>query len=179
MTRKPLLAGGLVAVVLTISDIAPPIRLAPALRLRQTVAVNGACPGVGQVSVGSATSVTYCYTVTNTGSTAARDIVITDARGSVRVGTLHGGESRTVARTLAAVPDAGWVATEPSVATAADEPAMGAAEAADLDGATPEISLTTLATDAAGDRQAAVGESQPGDVVSGATPATATTLQSP
>ena len=46
-----------------------------------TVAVDGACPGDGRVRVLAATSVTYCYTVTNIGRMPAHDIVITDERG--------------------------------------------------------------------------------------------------
>ena len=172
MTRKPLLVGALVLLVATVTDVAPPIRLAPALRLK--VSVDGACPGVEGVGVGSATSVTYCYTVTNTGSAPARDIVITDARGTVRVGTLRGGQSRTIARTLAVTPDAGWLGAEPGVATTMDEAVAGTAEAASMDGVTPELSVTATAQD-----DPSFGESQPGLVFRGAAPAPATNLQSP
>ena len=172
MTRRPLLVGAIVLTVLTVTDVAPPIRLSPALRLRMTVSVNGACPGVESVGVGSATSVTYCYTVTNTGSTPARGIVLTDARGSVRVGTLRGGQSLTVARTIPLTPDVGWVAEAPDLATATHEAIGGVAEAASADAVTPELSLTATARDAS-----------LADGVSGAaflaSPAPAPTLQSP
>jgi hypothetical protein len=131
MTRTPLLAGGLVLLVLTIADVPPAPRLAPALRLRRTVSVDGACPGVEGAPVRAATSVTYCYTVTNIGSTPARDVVITDAGRSVRVGRLAAGQSRTVAHSVEA-PDAGSLAAASGVATEATTLA-GAAEASDAE----------------------------------------------
>ena len=179
MTRRPLLVGALVAIGLTVTDVPSPLRLAPALRLRTTLSVNGACPGVEPVSVGFATSVTYCYTVTNIGTTQTRDIVITDRRGSVRIGTLRGGQSLTLARTIPVAPDAGWLAVEPGVATATEEPVAGTAEAANTDGPTSDLSATAIAPDTLGERHAIVSEGQTALVLSGATPVPPTTLQSP
>jgi len=117
MARRPLVAGGLVLAILTLVDAPSPVRLMPGLRLRKTVSVDGACPGVDRVSVRAATSVTYCYTVTNTGSMLARDIVVTDAGRSVHIGALAGGQSRTVTRTIVVSPTS-HPATDDADATA-------------------------------------------------------------
>ena len=125
MTRGPRLVGTMVVLLLTVVDAPRPIGLAPALKIRKFVSVNGACPGAEQVTVRAASSVTYCYTVTNTGTGPARDIIVMDAGTRVRVGALARGQSRTVARTVTA-PSTSAVASD---ATATMPPA--AEDAAD------------------------------------------------
>lgn len=142
MKRAPLLAGAVVLAAVTLADAPHPIPVAPALRLRRTLGVDGACPGADRVRVLAATSVTYCYTVTNTASTPARDVVITDARGSVPVGTLAGGQSRTVTRTVVMTADAGSLAVASAVESATTMPGVGVAEAACTDAVIPALSST-------------------------------------
>ena len=179
MKRAPLLLGGVVLVLLTLADFPRPVRLPPALKWRRTVGVNGGCPGVEGVSVLAATSVTYCYTVTNTGATPARGIVFTDAGGTVRLGTLAGGQSRTIARTLVVAPDADWLAVVSSEGTAPEPPVAGSAEAASTGGVTPPPSDPDVIESASGIAGAPIA---PGLVFLGSTTAAApagTTLQSP
>ncbi|HTO10952.1 MAG TPA: hypothetical protein VMQ51_05225 [Candidatus Binatia bacterium] len=194
MRRSPLLAGGVVLVVLTVAEAPPPVRLPPALRLRTTVSVNGACPSTDQVTVLAATSVTYCYTVTNTGPSPARDIVVRDARGSVRIGALAGGQSRTVARTVVVTSDASLPVVASEVGTATEPTVAGAAEAASMDDVTPApASATTVSSDGSAQEDVSVSDGQAAGVrapmaslatglvfLGSATPAApATTLQSP
>jgi hypothetical protein len=147
MTRTPLLFGGVVLVLLTLADFPRPLRLPPALKWHRSVGINGACPGDETVRVLAATSVTYCYTVTNTGRASARNIVIVDAGRSVRVGTLAGGQSRVIARTVVVTPDAGSLATVPGESTAMAPPVAGAAEAVSADAVTPLSGATAEAAD--------------------------------
>ena len=205
MRRGPRLAGALAVLLLTVVDAPRPIGLGPMLMVRRTLSVNGACPGAEQLSVRAATSVTYCYTVTNTGDTPARDIVVRDGRGSVRVGALARGQSRTVARTLAAGEDAdslaattGAAGTSQPTATedAADGVTMVATAGPAPSGApcagvevTIVVAGTTLtgcytAADAAESAPegptTAVAPREPASLIPvGSTPAAATTLQSP
>jgi len=193
MSRSPLLFGAVVLVLLTLADFPRPLRLPPALRWHRTVGVNGACPGGARVQVLAATSVTYCYTVTNTGRESARNIVIVDAGRSVRVGTLAGGQSRIVTRivtrAVVGTPDAGEVATTGGDGTATTPPSAGAADAARADDVTPPPAATVDAADGAcrcvDIADTGVIESEqlashaPGLVFLGATPAAAATLQSP
>lgn len=142
MTRRPLAVGGLILVTLIVADTLPPVPLAPVLQLRKTVSVDGACPGADTVVVRAASSVTYCYTVTNTGPMEVRNIVVRDAGRSMRVGALAGGQSRTVARAAATTPEpvtAGEasVTTEPVAGGGVDvltPPPAGAATAPGDDG---------------------------------------------
>jgi hypothetical protein len=189
MNRSPLLFGGVVLALLTLGDFPRPLRLPPALKWHRTVGVNGACPGDASVRVLAATSVTYCYTVTNTGRESARNIVIVDAGRSVRVGTLAGGQSRIVTRTVAGTPDAGVLATTAGDGTATTPPSAGAAEAASADDVTPPSAATPESADGAcrcveiADtgviESVQVASHAPGLVFLGATPAAATTPQSP
>jgi hypothetical protein len=189
MTRRPLLFGGAVLVLLMLADFPRPLRLPPALKWHRTVGINGACSGDDRVRVLAATSVTYCYTVTNTSRESARNIVIVDAGRSVRVGTLAGGQSRIVTRTVVVTPDASSLATVTGEGTATAPPAAGAAEAASADEVTPPSVATVESADGAcrcveiadpGVIESVQIVSQaPGLVVLGATPAAATTLQSP
>jgi large repetitive protein len=165
MRRRPLLLGGLLLVTLTLVDVPRPIGLVPALRVRKTVSVDGACPGADRVRVLAATSVTYCYTVTNTGDTLARDIVVTDGGGSVRVGALARGQSRTVTRTVVASRGAGAPAVTAGAEATTSEPAPDTAEVTGPDAVTPVLSTATLEAPSLG--------------LLGSTPAAATTLQSP
>jgi hypothetical protein len=143
MRRTPLATGAVVLVALTLADAPPPIRLVPALRLRTTVSVDGACPGADRVVVRAATSVTYCYSVTNTGSTPVRNVVIVNAGRSVRVGALAGGQSRTVTYTIVVTPAAGALAEAPGAGTASEQPATeGMAEAADIEVVAPVTTVT-------------------------------------
>ena len=147
MTRTPLLFGGVVLVLLTLADFPRPLRLPPALKWHRSVGINGACPGDETVRVLAATSVTYCYTVTNTGRASARNIVIVDAGRSVRVGTLAGGQSRIVARTVIVTPDTGSLVMAAGEGTATAPPVTGAAEAVSADVVTPLSIGTAEATD--------------------------------
>ena len=171
------------------------------------MSVDGACPGAEPVGGRAATSVTYCYTVTNTGSVTARDIVVTDAGRAVRVGALARGQSRTVARTLALPPrtPAAIDANPPAAETDADATAPPLAVAAAPGSAECEgIEVTTLVggasvtacyvvdshDPASGHATPVVAATPPAGGAAattaprlfslfGFTPATATTLQSP
>ena len=188
MTRTPLLFGGVVLVLLTLADFPRPLRLPPALKWHRSVGINGACPGDESVRVLAATSVTYCYSVTNTGRASARNIVIIDGGRSVRVGTLAGGQSRIVARTVVVTPDAASRAMAPGEGTATAPPVAGAAEAVSADAVTPLSVATAEAaddaccverTDAAVIESAQIASHAPGLVFLGATAVPAATLQSP
>jgi hypothetical protein len=189
MTRRPLLFGGVVLVLLTLADFPRPLRLPPALKWHRTVGINGACPGDDRVRVLAATSVTYCYRVTNTGRESARDIVIVDAGRSVRVGTLAGGQSRIVTRTVVVTPDASSLATAEGEGAPTAPPVAGTAEAAGADDMTPPAVATVETADGAcrcvdtADtgviESVQIASHAPGLVLLGATPAAATTLQSP
>ena len=189
MTRRPLLLGGVVLVLLTLADFPRPLRLPPALRWHRSVGINGACSGDDRVRVLAATSVTYCYTVTNTGRESARDIVIVDAGRSVRVGTLAGGQSRIVTRTVVVTPDASSLAPAAGEGAATAPPAAGTAEAAGADDVTPPSVATAESADGACHcieiadpgviESVQLASHAPGLVFLGATPAAATTLQSP
>jgi hypothetical protein len=188
MRRAPLVAGAVVLVALTLADAPPPVRLAPALRLRTTVSVDGACPGADRVVVRAATSVTYCYSVTNTGSAPVRNVVIVDAGRSVRVGALAGGQSRTVTNTIVVTPAAGAPAEAPG--TASEQPAAeGVAAAADVEVVAPLTTVTSdegvqgvaVADAEVSERQPAAGAPviSPAPVLPGSATAPATPLQSP
>lgn len=206
MTRGPRLAGALVVLLMIAVDAPRPIGLAPVLKIRKTVSVNGACPGAEQVTVRAASSVTYCYTVTNMGTGAARDIIVMDAGARVRVGALARGQSRTVARTIPA-PASGAVAPDatlqpPIAEDAADTaaPIVTAAVSSGVPCTGVEVTIVTGGSTMTACYMVTADVTGPGDVTAesptavpstraaldpaglafvGSTPAGATTLQSP
>ena len=60
------------------SDTAEIDVVAPALTIAKTVSTDGTCPGLETIIVDPGDSVTWCFTVTNTGDTSLDDITITD-----------------------------------------------------------------------------------------------------
>jgi uncharacterized repeat protein (TIGR01451 family) len=117
----------------------------PALALATTVSTSGACPGDEVVNVLTGTSVTWCYTVTNTGDVAVSGISATDDQNGAVPGTafsLQPGQSATLSRGEAAQLDTLAVA----VATGLDS-TLGSAVTSNQDPAAVNVVSPTIDID--------------------------------
>jgi hypothetical protein len=72
----------------------------PSLSLQLTLSTNGTCPGTSAVTVGSGTSVTECYAVTNNGDSAINNVAVSGT--SLQLGALAPGQTATTSATVTA-----------------------------------------------------------------------------
>src|SRR4029079_15928873 len=110
---------------------------------------DGTCPGVESVTVLTGATVTYCYTMTNTGDTTIGDISVTDADGAhISVGTLGPGDSTTVSGGVTANGDLDTLAYASGTDTATWTSVTSNEDDALVDVIHPALSIsTTVSTD--------------------------------
>jgi uncharacterized repeat protein (TIGR01451 family) len=131
------------------------------LTIQKTASLDGTCPGAETVTALAGQTVTYCYTVTNSGDIAVDGITVSDDGVTLAAGSLAPGQSVTVqgARDVAsdanseAVASGTNVLTNGVVASPPDgalvdvvHPALVVQKTVSLDGTCPGVeSVSTLA----------------------------------
>ncbi len=131
------------------------------LTIQKTASLDGNCPGAETVTTLVGQTVTYCYTVTNSGDVPVNGIAVHDAAIDVVVGSLAPGQSSTVKGGLVASDDTNTTAeasginalTSHAVVSPPDgalvdvvHPTLTVVKTASLDGSCPgSESVATLA----------------------------------
>ncbi len=115
----------------------------PSLTVTKTESTNGTCPGAPSVTVISGTTVTTCYTVTNTGDTTVTGVTVTDQNGTtLTVGTLGPGQSSTVSSSAPATSDSDTSATASGTVPATGTSVTSPPSDASIDVVSPSLSIT-------------------------------------
>ncbi len=122
--------------------------VAPSLAIEKTVSTTGDCPGSESVTVLTGTTVTYCYTVTNTGDVTINNIIVTDDGNIINVGTLTPGEATIVSAPYTATMDTVTAAVASGTENILNSPVVSPPNDAYVDVISPSLSIsTTVSTD--------------------------------
>lgn len=156
-TSTPAVASGTTAATSTPIQSAPDSAtvdvVTPVLSIATTVSTDGQCPGQEVVNVLPGTSVTWCYTVTNTGDTAVDGITVTDNQLGQVPGAafaLDPGQSQTLSVNAAANVDVTLTASAAGTAPATGSPVVSPQDPAVVNVVSPNIDIdVTVSTDGA------------------------------
>lgn len=117
--------------------------IAPALSIAKTASLDGSCPGSESVTALVGQSVTWCYTVTNTGDVAISNVTISDGDQLIAIGNLAAGASTSASATFAATGDFSSAATASGNDAVLGLPVSSQPDAASVDVIHPSLSIQT------------------------------------
>lgn len=127
-------------------DSASATAIAPALSITKTASLDGSCPGSDAVTTLVGQTVTWCYSVTNTGDVAIHNVTISDGDQRIAIGDLAAGASASAAASFAATVDASSEAIADGVDAVLGLPVSSQPDGAAVDIIHPSLSIQTTAS---------------------------------